>query len=593
MKNFLLFSFFLFLSVTASSQVVTGVYKGQMQSDSLKTPVDFELTLKEKNGKLYGYCHRLFIVNDVLFYNLVKVNGRIKDSVLIVEDEKSVSNNFEQSTKGIKTVFFFDLKKINDTAMVLVGDWNTSTWRNNRAIAGQLVINREQNYLTTQLYKRLEEKKLDQEMAFEERVKQQPSIALNKTENQIKESNKQPGIATNLPKQNIPNVPAVNNQVSKSNDSANVALNKISNQIIESNKQPGIATNLPKQNIPNIPVVNNQVSKSNDSTNLVLNKTEIQIIEPNKQPGIATNQPKQNIPNVPVVNNSVTKLNDSANVALNKTSNQIKESNKQPSIATNKPKQNIPNVPVTNNQVSKSNDSTNLVLNKTEIQIIEPNKQPITALNQPNTNAAVSNNNQESVQQNKPSSQPIQKPTVSQKPAEHPAIITPAKDQTTAASAKTEPNPLPAKPSLIIRKTDGDSTTGISTGMPVVQNTLPVINNPVIIKREMEIIQTVDIAQDSVVLSLYDNGEIDGDTVSVFVNNELVLSKVGLSAKAFKKTLYFNPGESLQLTLYAENLGSIPPNTGLLVIYTETARYQINFTSTFSKSSSVLLRRKQ
>ncbi len=188
MKNFLLLSFFLLLCISSFSQVVTGVYRGQMQSDSLKTPVDFELTLKEKNGKLYGYCHRLFIVNDVLFYNLVKVNGRIKDSVLIIEDEKSVSNNFEENTKGIKTVFFFNLKKINDTAMVLAGDWNTSTWRNTRAIAGQLVVNRERNYLATQLYKRLEEKKLDQEMAFEETVKQQPAVVINKTNNQPKEA---------------------------------------------------------------------------------------------------------------------------------------------------------------------------------------------------------------------------------------------------------------------------------------------------------------------------------------------------------------------------------------------------------------------
>ena len=121
----------------------------------------------------------------------------------------------------------------------------------------------------------------------------------------------------------------------------------------------------------------------------------------------------------------------------------------------------------------------------------------------------------------------------------------------------------------------------------------PVINNPTITKRETEIIQAVDITEDSVTLSLYDNGEIDGDTVSVFVNNELVVAKVGLSAKAFKKTIYFKAGETVQLTFFAENLGSIPPNTGLLVIYTSTERHQIFFSSNYNKSSSILLRRKE
>lgn len=51
-----------------------------MEVDSPRYTVDFELTLKEKDGKLYGYCHRLFIVDDILYYNLVKVTARIVDS---------------------------------------------------------------------------------------------------------------------------------------------------------------------------------------------------------------------------------------------------------------------------------------------------------------------------------------------------------------------------------------------------------------------------------------------------------------------------------------------------------------------------------
>ncbi|MFT3846134.1 MAG: hypothetical protein QM725_13850 [Lacibacter sp.] len=532
MKNFLLLLSVLVVSSSCFSQVVTGVYRGQMQSDSLKTSVDFELTLKEKNGKLYGYCHRLFIVNDVLFYNLVKVTGRIKDSVLIVEDEKSVSNNFEESTKGIKTVFFFNLRKLNDTAMVLTGEWSTSTWRNNRAIAGQLAVNRETNYLATQLYKRLEEKKLATEMAFEEPVKQQPAIALNKVSNPVKENSKQPDPATNQPNQTIPAAPVANIPALENTDSSQVILTKTSNQAKESNKQPDVATSQPKQTVPAAPPAIEPVSEIKDSPQVVITKKTAQVKESNKQPDVALNQPKQQLPAAPAPNKPAGEIKDSSTTVIIKTE---KEPGKQPGVVITQPKENAASKP----SLQKKDSVQTTTGNITGKPVAQINKPQIKTANPPASTNAGNNSTSQTVQQNKP--------------------------------ATNQPKPGPV----------------------TVQKPVPVINNPVIVKREMEIIQTVDIAQDSIVLSLYDNGEIDGDTVSVFVNNELSVSKVGLSAKAYKKTLYFKPGESLQLTLFAENLGSIPPNTGLLVIYTDTDRYQINFTSTFSKSSSVVLRRKQ
>jgi hypothetical protein len=53
-------------------------------------------------------------------------------------------------------------------------------------------------------------------------------------------------------------------------------------------------------------------------------------------------------------------------------------------------------------------------------------------------------------------------------------------------------------------------------------------------------------------LSLYDNGEIDGDTVSVLLNGEIFMAKQGLKASAIKKTIYIQAGiEEVTLVLYA------------------------------------------
>jgi hypothetical protein len=97
------------------------------------------------------------------------------------------------------------------------------------------------------------------------------------------------------------------------------------------------------------------------------------------------------------------------------------------------------------------------------------------------------------------------------------------------------------------------------------------------------------------VINLYDNGQVDGDTVSVILNGRVIISKQGLTAKAITTTIYITPdlGDSLQLIMYAENLGSIPPNTGLLTLQDGDDRYDIRFSGDFQKNSAIILKRKR
>jgi len=96
------------------------------------------------------------------------------------------------------------------------------------------------------------------------------------------------------------------------------------------------------------------------------------------------------------------------------------------------------------------------------------------------------------------------------------------------------------------------------------------------------------------VLSLYDNGEIDGDTVSVFLNGEVIMAKQGLKASAIKKTIYISPdSEDFSLVLFAENLGKYPPNTGLLVVRDGDEVYNLRFSSDFQKNAGIVFRRKK
>ena len=114
-------------------------------------------------------------------------------------------------------------------------------------------------------------------------------------------------------------------------------------------------------------------------------------------------------------------------------------------------------------------------------------------------------------------------------------------------------------------------------------------------ERKNESIQAdIFFKNDSLVLSLYDNGIVDGDTVSVFVNGENIISKQKLKEAAAKKTIYISPGtDSIQLVLFADNLGTIPPNTGLLTVRDGDEVYQVRFSADLQKNASLFLRRKK
>ena len=87
-------------------------------------------------------------------------------------------------------------------------------------------------------------------------------------------------------------------------------------------------------------------------------------------------------------------------------------------------------------------------------------------------------------------------------------------------------------------------------------------------------------------LDFYDNGEIDGDSISVLVNQATVLSHQLLGTKpltAFVRVDEKSPFQ--QVEMLAENLGRIPPNTALLIITAGTKRYRLFLTSTEQKSA--------
>ncbi len=114
-------------------------------------------------------------------------------------------------------------------------------------------------------------------------------------------------------------------------------------------------------------------------------------------------------------------------------------------------------------------------------------------------------------------------------------------------------------------------------------------------KRKVETIETVYFTSDSLQLALYDNGFVDGDSVSLIMNGRVLLEHQLLSTKAIEKTIKTPQGivDSLTLIMYAENLGSIAPNSGLLIIKDGTKRHEITFSGDLQKNAAVVVKRRK
>jgi hypothetical protein len=108
--------------------------------------------------------------------------------------------------------------------------------------------------------------------------------------------------------------------------------------------------------------------------------------------------------------------------------------------------------------------------------------------------------------------------------------------------------------------------------------------------REKDLVKTIPIDTAFIKIELYDNAEIDDDTVSVFLNNTLLLYKKRLTGKPLVLNVNVFPNTEYELMMYAENLGRIPPNTSLMVITAGRKRYQLHLSSSEQKSAVVRFR---
>lgn len=119
----------------------------------------------------------------------------------------------------------------------------------------------------------------------------------------------------------------------------------------------------------------------------------------------------------------------------------------------------------------------------------------------------------------------------------------------------------------------------------------PVPVPKVLASRQNELVKTITVNSTEVTVDLYDNGTIDNDTVSVYLDKKLVVSKQRLTERAITVKLKLDETNDYhELVMVAENLGEIPPNTSLMVVRAGDRQYEVRITSNEQKNAVVIFK---
>ncbi len=90
-------------------------------------------------------------------------------------------------------------------------------------------------------------------------------------------------------------------------------------------------------------------------------------------------------------------------------------------------------------------------------------------------------------------------------------------------------------------------------------------DTPLAERKLMDSGQTYSIPQRNVQIGLYDHRNIDHDRVTIYLNDKIIVERLPLAREKKYYDIELQPGPNT-ITLYAENLGEVGPNTAAIII---------------------------
>jgi hypothetical protein len=450
------------------AQDITGLWKGTLYNDTTKTFYKYEIGISREKGKLSGFSHTWFILDDKQYYGIKKVKIKLaEDGKILVEDDGLIANNYPvPPSKNVRQLNVLTLQA-SDSIMKLTGPFTTNRTKDYHPVTGTINLERRNDFWQSALVPHLQELGREKELNFVKEDEQQ------------KETEQERALAENTAR--------IKAERARADEEKKLALKQ---------QEEMMAKNAAK--------IKADRQKAGEEKQQALKQQEELMAQ-----------------NAAKIKTGQEKADDEAKRVL-------KEQEKL--LAQNAAKIKA--------QQQKTDNETKLAL-KEQKKAQEENAARIKAEEE---KAEWAKKEQEE-KEKKARMLAFENAEMEKRKAEEKRKLTPAAD----------------------------------------------VN-----ERRTILQQTVSFSSDSLLIALYDNGEVDGDTVSVLMNGQLILAKQGLTTTAIKKTIYIPAGtDKVELIMYAESLGSIPPNTGLLVIRDGKNLYEIRFSGDLQKNASIVFNRKK
>ncbi|HVF81874.1 MAG TPA: hypothetical protein VM884_08070 [Flavisolibacter sp.] len=152
------------------------------------------------------------------------------------------------------------------------------------------------------------------------------------------------------------------------------------------------------------------------------------------------------------------------------------------------------------------------------------------------------------------------------------------------------PTAKPKKPGMVLLPPPTENGKAAGPEPEKVVATTPKTIEQKFIVRTKKVFTTLPVEGDSVSLSFYDNAIVDGDSISLFLDGRMLFTHIKLTDKPHTVKLAVSDlGNASELTMVAENLGAIPPNTSYMVANVGGKRYTANLSSTEETSAVIKL----
>ena len=241
---------------------------------------------------------------------------------------------------------------------------------------------------------------------------------------------------------------------------------------------------------------------------------------------------------------------------------------------------------------TSANKTTAAVVSKIPSTMVKSKESSSNIISKPITNSVANNagntipKTNTSTQLKSPAPTSINSPVTVKKDGSTITSLTPLNNNTVLANTPVSKvaDPVVINISTATKDSDSRKPNNDAKSESLTGNNNPGNNNDetlpwVLLGRENKLIKRLTTSSKKITLDLYDNGTIDNDTIIIYDNNKVIANLKRLSYKAIHVELEFTTGQH-DIIIVAHNMGSIPPNTALVVLNDANNRQEFFITTT-------------